>query len=207
MVARTFALLAFALAASLGATAHAASVLINVVFQPGDSSYEIWAQASADNGNIALHAVGFTSMTLEPLPQISALDSPFVGNAASATLQVTSNQAEDLIPIGQEFIRLATLDGPGPVFTVESGDELFGYTVLNQDLDELIGWELYMNGTLVDSWEPGEELPEPPIPEPPLPDPPLPDPPNPGPQLPEPTTTALLGLALAALALARRVVA
>jgi hypothetical protein len=145
------AMVAFATALMIGGSAMAAPVDI-FVRQTSATTWTIGATAQVDTGQIALVVSGFAGMVLQPLSQISALDSPFVGNLAQATLQITSNAGSDLIPIGQPELLLATLNGPGP-FVVTSGDDGFGYTALNQALDTPLEYSLLI-------------VPTPPVPEP-----------------------------------------
>ena len=145
--------------------------------------YSISASPSPDIGNISLYVVGFSGRTLAPLPQISTLDSPFVGGPLGATVQITSLVGQILVPqTGGPTDRtvLATLIGASPSFSqvIHSGDDTFGFTAVNRALTERIPYRLYVDfygegAELVDSW------------------------------LPEPAAPVLLGLGLAALALAR----
>jgi hypothetical protein len=178
------AMVAFATALMVGASAMAASVNIFVRESP-THVWTIGATAEVNNGQIALFVDGFSGMTLAPLSQISALDSPFSPQATGgATLQITSAAGSNLIPVGVSEILLATLTGQGvqgagcsvgggvPNCGINSGDDAFGYTALDQALTGTLDYSLTI------------------IPTPP--------------PVPEPTTMVLLGLGLAALATVRR---
>jgi hypothetical protein len=130
---KTLALLAFALASGLGATSAAAPVDVHVLGVPG-SSYGIYVSPSPDVGDVSLYVVGFSGMSLSPLPQISVLDSLLVGGPLGASLQIISHPDQNLVPeAGSELIRLATLTVVGSLNpVVQSGDDLFGFTVLNR---------------------------------------------------------------------------
>ena len=70
------AMVAFAAALMIGGPARAATVDIFVVQSgPGSADWTINAIAQAGVGQIALTAVGFSAMTLQPLPGISIPDS------------------------------------------------------------------------------------------------------------------------------------
>lgn len=159
---KPMAVIAFAFVVLAGALASAAPV--DIIIRRDDSVPNQWQLSSiaqVDTGNIALILTGFTGMILMPLPQISPLDSPFVGGLAGATMQITSLEGQDLIPIGQSEIVLATLIGPGlpfgscapgplgfgfaaPCFGIDNGDspQQFGYTVLNRALDTPLEYSL-----------------------------------------------------------------
>jgi hypothetical protein len=192
-MSRIFASLAFAFVSLSGLVAKAAPVDIYVTETVTSGSggvlrYSISVAPSPDLGNISIWVVGASGRTLAPLPQISVLDSPFVGGPLGATLQITSVLGQNLVPqTGDPLERtvLATITPSSfDSFVLHSGDDTFGFTAVNRALTEPVHYRLWFyedphggpgsyDYQLVDSW------------------------------LPEPTTTALVALAFAALALAR----
>ena len=90
------AMVAFATALMIGASAMAASVDI-FVRQTSATTWTVGAQASVPNGQIALSVLGFSSMALSPLSQISTLDSVLVGTEMTDAFYLAG---QNLIPIG-----------------------------------------------------------------------------------------------------------
>ena len=164
---KTFALVAVAVVSLLGTTSTAAPAPVDVyvIGLHSATGYGIYAAPALDVGNIALHVVGVSGMTLMPLPQISVLDSPFVGGPLGANLMITSIEGQNLLPQpsgGFDYIHLANLIYSS-VPVIYSGDDVFGYTVLNQALTEPIPYRLYFEDhnhqiVLVDEWLPEAEI-------------------------------------------------
>jgi hypothetical protein len=143
------AMVAFATALMIGGVASAAAVDIFVTQNGlGSSDWTISASAASQStGQIALNAVGFSGMTVNALPSISLPDS--IRNPLTGDLTLTSPAGVNLVPTGGAVIALATLNGgttlctpggagPAPRCGVSSGDDTFGFTVLDQALAEVI---------------------------------------------------------------------
>jgi len=146
------ALVAFAAVMTVSALSSAAPVDV-FVRQISATEWTVGAVSTTnDNGAIALEVIGFTGRVLAALPQISALDSLFVGDALGATVQVTSLAGQTLVPLGQPELVLYTLSGAGP-FTILPGDNQFGGTVFNLALTDVVEYSLTI-------------VPTPPVPEP-----------------------------------------
>ncbi len=149
---KMLAMVAFATALMIGGVASAAAVDIFVTQQaaPGDTNWVISVRADVGVGQIAINAVGFAGMTVNNLPSISVPDS--TRNPATGDLVITSPAGINLVPIGPSALALATLTGGGPSGScppfniglpaprcgISSGDDTFGFTVLNTALDDII---------------------------------------------------------------------
>jgi hypothetical protein len=161
---KSIAVTAFAVVMVVGALASAAPVDIFIRRDLVDPNvWRISSIAQVPNGGIALEVAGFTGMTLAPLSQIMPLDSGFFGGSAGAVLQIIARAGQNLIPIGQPELVLATLIGPGlpfifsstqcvpgstpdtyapPCAGIKTGDDAYGYTALNQRLTDVVGYSL-----------------------------------------------------------------
>jgi len=172
------AMVAFATALMIGGSAMAAPVDIFVTqTASGSSTWEISAVATVSTGQIALVAVGFSSMSVVALPTTSLPDS--IRDPGTGNLTLTSVAGNNLVAIGGGNIVLATLLGgptscppfgsaPGPRCGISSGDDAFGFTVLDQALGEIVEYSLTVTS------------------------------------VPEPGMMVLLGIGLAAMATVRR---